>query len=305
MISNKYYTAHALLHVVDAAQRPASDRRASAQPHSSAEAVVLVFDATQPHTLSAAQRWYDERFVALEEQGDEGPSSLAAEERVQLLVATHADALEAHGHVRQQQQQGQQEQAAQDDDDDDALARRPAWVQEAISQWCVERQFEYVECCLTDAALDAALRLAGDRQGVARVIEALHAHVWPRLVRQPVGRKVAAVAAAAAAVVVASPPHDDGGKSGQQQQDGGREGWTQFESAGEDAAGSAAAAAGRPQGDGGGLAEALLLGKEEDEEGRMDAYERLMEEMAGGLLACVGVPLQGLRVRPRWVHAGC
>jgi hypothetical protein len=49
----------------------------------------------------------------------------------------------------------------------------------------VEHQLEYVEVCCTDAGADAELALEdGERQGVARVVEAMHAHMWPGLVRK-------------------------------------------------------------------------------------------------------------------------
>ncbi|GFH15860.1 uncharacterized protein HaLaN_12169 [Haematococcus lacustris] len=53
--------------------------------------------------------------------------------------------------------------------------------------WCSEHGYEYVECCLTDAAVDAQLQLDGEPQGVARVREALQAHMWPGLTRKPPG----------------------------------------------------------------------------------------------------------------------
>lgn len=52
-------------------------------------------------------------------------------------------------------------------------------------EWCVDEGFEPVEVCTSDAQTDAQLAsLTLEPQGVARVREALHSHMWPGLVRK-------------------------------------------------------------------------------------------------------------------------
>jgi len=51
--------------------------------------------------------------------------------------------------------------------------------------WCVDEGFEPVEVCTGDAQTDAQLAsLRLEPQGVVRVREALHSHMWPGLVRK-------------------------------------------------------------------------------------------------------------------------
>jgi hypothetical protein len=52
-------------------------------------------------------------------------------------------------------------------------------------EWCVDEGFEPVEVCTGDAQTDAQLaRLTLEPQGIVRVREALHSHMWPGLVRK-------------------------------------------------------------------------------------------------------------------------
>ena len=45
--------------------------------------------------------------------------------------------------------------------------------------WCMSRGFEYVEASTDDEEVDGSLVLFEDKQGVSRVVEALHCHMWP------------------------------------------------------------------------------------------------------------------------------
>jgi hypothetical protein len=50
--------------------------------------------------------------------------------------------------------------------------------------WCLQEGFVPVEVCTGDAPMDRALSGAEEPQGVRRVREALHSHMWPGLLRK-------------------------------------------------------------------------------------------------------------------------
>ncbi|KAG2497880.1 hypothetical protein HYH03_004146 [Edaphochlamys debaryana] len=142
-IENKYYTAN-----VELREAGAVDVGIIGQP----EALLLVFSLADPDTLKAAQS------IAT-------AFDLEAVE-VKLLCGTHADALLAGADP---QLEGELDASTQ-----------PIWFQEAMD-WTIEHGFEFVACCPTLVGADAKLKLDGDQQGVARIVEALHAHTWPDL----------------------------------------------------------------------------------------------------------------------------
>ncbi|KAG2437530.1 hypothetical protein HYH02_011173 [Chlamydomonas schloesseri] len=100
---------------------------------------------------------------------------------VKLLIGTHADALAPTAGSAAELE----------------TAEQPTWFQEA-ADWSIKHGFELIICCPTAPTVDAALALDGDRQGVARVVEALQAHMWPNLELLARGKEAAAEAAAAA-----------------------------------------------------------------------------------------------------------
>lgn len=115
-----------------------------------AEALLLVFDASSVASFRQLQSWVAAHADDLEGAG------------VRLAVANKADLLCC----------GSGEVARQD------------WHEEAMA-WCGEHLIEYVEAAAACADVDAQLRLDGEVQGVARVREALEAHMWPGLVEKP------------------------------------------------------------------------------------------------------------------------
>lgn len=120
------------------------------QGASDAEALVLMCSCGQPSSFDAVRAWAE--------------ASGCLEAETKLLLANKADLLpgmDVHG-------------ACISD-------MRPAWL-EAAMEWCACNGVEYVECCASDPAIDGALRLDGDQQGIARVEQALHAHMWPGMV---------------------------------------------------------------------------------------------------------------------------
>ncbi|KAL6752317.1 hypothetical protein V8C86DRAFT_2758249 [Haematococcus lacustris] len=149
-IDNKYYTATVVLRVT------ASDCELHGRIAPD-DAIILVVSATHPDSLPPATSW-----------GERHSSSDAG---VCLMVASHADKLLTN---------------SQRTSCSSVEAQRPSHL-DAAMLWCSEHGYEYVECCLTDAAVDAQLQLDGEPQGVARVREALQAHMWPGLTRKPPG----------------------------------------------------------------------------------------------------------------------
>jgi hypothetical protein len=143
-IDTKYYTAQVVV------SEHAMHRGPLAGP-SHPEALVMVVDCGEASSFEAARQW-------AEQQPD-----LMEMAEIKLLLANKADLLppevESIG----------------------SSPRQPGWLQGAMD-WCAESGIEYVEVCASDPSLDAGLELNGDQQGMARVVQALHAHMWPGLV---------------------------------------------------------------------------------------------------------------------------
>ncbi len=174
-ISTKYYTAQVELAEHTHTQPGAPPAAAAAEASATAaevlnpqpEALLLVFSLADPTSLAAVQHLSHSL----------GEELLEAVE-VKLLCATHADLLLPSTTT-----------TSGSNLDPECL---PTWVQDA-SMWAVEHGMELVLCCPTQPAVDARLQLDGDRQGVGRVVEALHAHTWPNLVMKPRGGGTVAV----------------------------------------------------------------------------------------------------------------
>nr|ADI46923.1 AIP1m [Volvox carteri f. nagariensis] len=119
-------------------------------PCTQPEALVLVFNLAEPHTFDLVQscmRHFDLEAVQLK-----------------LLCGTRADVLLSADYSA-----GNVETSSQ-----------PAWFK-IVTDWSVQNGVEFIICCPHLPALDATLTLDGDKQGVARVMEALQAHEWPYL----------------------------------------------------------------------------------------------------------------------------
>ncbi|GLC40714.1 hypothetical protein PLESTB_000030100 [Pleodorina starrii] len=147
-IQTKYYTA-----MVEVCEAKADAGAVIPQP----EALVLVFSLEAPETLELAQSFSSQ--FDLDTVG------------VKLLCGTHADAfLMSSGTASSLE-----------------TASQPEWFQQA-ADWSVMNGFEFIICCPAVSTIDKELSLDGDRQGVARVVEALHAHTWPNLHLLPQGQ---------------------------------------------------------------------------------------------------------------------
>eukprot|EP00983_Pelagomonas_calceolata_P045066 1139539-Pelagomonas_calceolata.AAC.2 len=171
-IHTKYYSADVAFRVQACGPSPSA-------PAFEGEAIVLVFDASSQSSFSAIQSWVSSNSESTEEAG------------VRLVVATHADryatCCASTTPCSRDAQPHPQATSSQETATCSTLSR-PQWLRDAMD-WCAGECFEYVECCNTDAALDQQLRLEGDMQGIARITEALQAHMWPGLVmREPAGR---------------------------------------------------------------------------------------------------------------------
>lgn len=172
-IDTKYYSAQALL-------REHCLGHGDGSPYMGGrpEAVVLVVDSMDAGSFAAARSWVETPAsssprASSEVKGverEEGPFSYMMDAEVKLLVATKVDLYHCQETIEkkslEQQQQGWLSLRAQTMD------------------WCVESGFEYIEVCPTVPELDAGLRLDGDVQGMGRVVEALHSHVWPGMERK-------------------------------------------------------------------------------------------------------------------------
>ena len=144
----------------------------------------------QESSLTAVTHWF----------ATHGDSHGVSDAEVRLCVAVTPPA--AEGRVETSNS------GAEDADDDplDNLAL----------QWCIDHGFEHVPATPPPQSED------GERVGVARVREALHAHTWPGLVAKPRGggggarpvHKPAVVEAAAAAAAGGIPGEEDGADEG-------------------------------------------------------------------------------------------
>ncbi len=175
-LDTKYYTADAAVRV-----RSLHDDDEQQEEADEPDAVVLVFAAADAASLAAAQRWAAAR------------TAPAAD--VQLLVANKCDALVSRPAGG----------AAAEREGLYGGAAVPA-----AAAWCLDNGFEYVEAAAGAPAADAALCLDGDRQGVARVREALEAHAWPGLSLKGRGGCAAATAGGAEAAGSVEPADGSG-----------------------------------------------------------------------------------------------
>jgi hypothetical protein len=153
-LDTKYYTADVAVRALSMQQQD-TQQQLHADAWEQLQALVLVFDASDEGSFSSVRSWADTRDTDSIE--------------VKLLVANKVDTL--------------QQQSPTASSTDAAAACRTQWLQESMS-WCVDEGFEYVEAAAGKPAVDAALQLDGEQQGVARVRAALEAHMWPGLVQK-------------------------------------------------------------------------------------------------------------------------
>lgn len=111
------------------------------------EALVLIFESSKQASFDKIRNWADEQDTESIE--------------VKLVVANKAD--------MQQQASGSRS--------------RPAWLDDAMS-WCYDGGYEYIEAAAEHPKVDAQLQLDGEQQGVARVLAALQAHMWPGMLQK-------------------------------------------------------------------------------------------------------------------------
>eukprot|EP00775_Hariotina_reticulata_P011941 gene11941-12084_t len=134
-LDTKYYTADVLLHCVGPEHNP----------ETAFEALVLVFDASQPGTFEAVRSWSDVHSISSAE--------------VKLVVANKMDQLQRAGKQLPQ-----------------------PWLDDVMS-WCCDNAYEFIEAAAGESSIDEQLHLDTE-QGVARVLAALQAHMWPGLQRK-------------------------------------------------------------------------------------------------------------------------
>jgi GTP-binding protein EngB required for normal cell division len=188
-LDTKYYTADVAVQAITTQQQD-KQQQLSRDAWEQLQALVLVFDASNQASFASVQNWADARDTDSIE--------------VKLLVANKVDTL-------------QQSTAAGNSTAAEASGSfRPQWLQEAMS-WCVDEGYEYVEAAAGKPAADAALQLDGEQQGVARVLAALQAHMWPGMVQKDWQPKalpdVRAAATSAATAVTAATDAGTGSSS--------------------------------------------------------------------------------------------
>jgi hypothetical protein len=111
------------------------------------QALVLVVDATSRSSYDSVLNF--QKLVS------------GREFDIQLLVANKVDSLPQLGQ-------------------DSSSIQLPAWLEEA-REWCYANGFEYIEAAAGNPTVDANLHEDGEQQGVARVLAALQAHMWPSM----------------------------------------------------------------------------------------------------------------------------
>jgi alpha- and gamma-adaptin-binding protein p34 len=111
------------------------------------EAVVIIIDASDQHSFDAARTWTSR---------EEWSSA-----EIKLLVANKIDKLCGQGGV----------------------PARPKWL-EGVTEWCTDNCCEYIEAAPKFPRIDAELMFDGEKQGIARIVAALQAHMWPGMARK-------------------------------------------------------------------------------------------------------------------------
>lgn len=181
-LDTKYYTADLLVHCheVSTSSSPGTAAALDRAAVDQLQALVLVVDAGSSRSHAAAMDF----FQSLQDR----------EFDIQLLVANKVDSLV-----------GQQ-------DNSSGAGPRPAWLQDART-WCYSNGFEYIEAAAGTPAADATLQDEdGEQQGVARVLAALQAHMWPNMQQKPPSQPSAAAAAASTSSTGSSSAKDQGGE---------------------------------------------------------------------------------------------
>jgi hypothetical protein len=167
-LDTKYYTADLPVHCHEVSS--SSNGTPAAPPATTLDqlqALVLVLDAGSSRSHAAAMDFVK----ALQDR----------EFDIQLLVANKVDSLSGQ----------------QDSSSGGAVAGpRPTWLQDART-WCYTNGFEYIEAAAGKPAVDVTLQDEdGEQQGVARVLAALQAHMWPNMQQKTPSQQAAAAAAA-------------------------------------------------------------------------------------------------------------
>jgi len=165
-IDTKYYTAS--VHLQSWTLRPIEEGGgcsldALAEPP---EAIVLVFDKSREASFDALTAWVGENRTVIDNSVE-----------VKLCVANH---------VKQRHRDSSEgEGGALADADPGGVDLNGKGMMTKFLEWCLEEGFEPVEISTSDASVDADLAASIEEpQGVPRVINALHSHMWSGLERK-------------------------------------------------------------------------------------------------------------------------
>lgn len=148
-LDTKYYTTDVSIHRLHPSQN-------ALETAASCQGLVLVFTAETEASFSVVSQWAEQL-----------PSTVG---EIRLCVANKVDAIALQGNDAPGQQ---------------AMLQRSSWL-DAVSVWCAENQFEYIEASSTNTQLDKDLVWEEQQQGVHRIRQALEANYWPNLsMKQP------------------------------------------------------------------------------------------------------------------------
>jgi len=172
VLETKYYSAQIRFRVLDVPIIDVGAQLTEVDDIRSASAIILVWDPAHPETWAGAQQAHeahwpqasDNEVCGADDAGTKDRSGRSRAGPVRLCVAAG-----------------------------DRAAPRGAKA-EAVFNWCIEHSFEYLQCELGDAALEALARrwrdgsmcgtplLATDEgTNAERIVEALECHAWPGL----------------------------------------------------------------------------------------------------------------------------
>jgi hypothetical protein len=159
-IGTKYYKAEVDFREVTLPLIDPSDAVGALQHQhlaASAEAVVLVFDASQQATYEAVRSWAQHADSAGALEGAQIRLAIAAKVDC-LMEASHSHSLAGSDGAAPGSSSSAVKQRGQQ------VEQRPSWLDSAM-EWCCEYSMEYIEGCSAHAELDAGLLLDADVQG--------------------------------------------------------------------------------------------------------------------------------------------
>ncbi|CAM6118275.1 unnamed protein product [Calypogeia fissa] len=183
-IDTKYYTANVTMWMARLGHPTLEDIASINSEFGRCEALVMVFDLSNPTSFEELQEWATKLDLGNFE--------------ILLCIGNKADRVPEHfAHAeyrRKVQKRGESSSDPHPEFWDFGISRTDGTgllEEESVSaedrrrsciEWCSDNGFEYIEACAIDEIFDECMTVDGDLQGVARIDGALSAHMWPGLV---------------------------------------------------------------------------------------------------------------------------